>query len=141
MRFDKLNERSSFAKKTPGYMNNRNWERTWVVLEKGTCSELFEARVYCTASGETVGCRAWLSTPDGKTYGFGVSRRVGGAGYDRESTAIYQACVDMGLDITQDDIDQGFGPGRGAQAMMSVLSRAFEDQFGVETVSRSFYGD
>lgn len=126
------------ARPTPKWMNNRNWEHTYVLLNKANCTTVFEARVYCTASGATVGCRVWIHSDS--VYGYGVGK-AGGYGYDRISAAVVNACEDMGIEVEQADREAGFAGGCGMASVMPVLRKALEQVLGMELVEKQFYGD
>lgn len=135
MKFDKIHDT---IKSTPKWMNAGNWVETYALLEKGTCRTVFEARIYCSASGAQVGCRAWLE--EGSPFGYGIGK-AGGYGYDRTSAAFVNACNDMGIVTEQADYCAGFAGGHGMSGAMAVLQKALEQEFGAELVAKHFFGD
>lgn len=139
MRFDLVHDKCFKAKATPKWMNNRNWEHVYILLNKADCSTVFEARIYCTASGAQVGCRAWLRMPDDWGYGVG---KASGYGYDRISSAVYHACKDMGIIPEGDEGECGkLYPDSGIDGVMVALKDGIEKAFGIELVNKAYWGD
>lgn len=122
------------VKTTPKWMNNRNWERTYAIIRLDDGVGVFEARMYCTASGAQVGCRCRCHLSDAWGYGVG---KAGGYGYDRESAALRAALNNMGLQFFDPVTIRGFNAGY----LTDYIRADIEAQMQCRCKTLTFFGD
>lgn len=126
MKFTNLNAQLSHMNRS---MTERNFigARHLVGFDGSAIKEPLEARFYCTNTG-TVHCALWLHITDPDKWGFGTGSAPG-AGYDKESAALQEACVKAGV-VFESSAEHFHAAGM--TTAMDILRQALEAELGYQ---------
>jgi hypothetical protein len=107
------------SKRNQQFRNKHPMCCAYKLIDLESKQDIVDARVFWRNGSMTCRAVVWISSPKDNVYRWGVGITTGG-GYHHESAAIYDALVDMRIELEKGEYFNGAGTGAQEKAIKTI---------------------